>query len=221
MARATYKQAYDAAVAAGFSPVVAPLVVAIGVAESGLRIDVVGDVDNPSAGCRSYGVMQINVCPGRESGPLFNPATLVTLDGNMRAAFERSGHGRSFTPWTTFRTGAYLPFMTAAQHVAAGGSDISAGPATTSGGGINVDPAVLGIPFTPTVPGLGWLADITGVTAEKNALVKGVANLMFRGVLIVGGVAMVVLGVNRMAAPTITKAKDKATQAASLAAAVA
>jgi Lysozyme like domain len=223
MTRATYKETYDAAVAAGFSPAVAPLVVAIGVAESGLIIDNVGDIDNPRQGCRSYGVMQINVCPGRESGALFNPASLVTLDGNMRAAFERSGHGRSFNPWTTFRKGTYLPFMAAAQHVAGGGTDISAGPASTSGGG-TAEAAGFGLPGLPglSLPGLpSWLNPGNAISSASDALLKGVGGLLLRGVLIAGGATLVVLGAYRAASPTIAKGRDTAGKLAPLAAAVA
>ena len=88
---------------------------AIAMAESSGRVDVIGDRGLPKAGCASYGLWQINVCPGRDP---YDPARLRTADYNARAAYERSSSGTNWRPWTTYRTGAYRKYLTQGQAAA-------------------------------------------------------------------------------------------------------
>lgn len=104
--------------------------VAIALAESGGVVD----AHNPR-GEDSQGLWQINVSPKvRENkwGDLFDPAV------NARAAFEVSGGGKNFKPWTTYagsteagRASSYKAHLGEAEQAAAGAGDPLA-PAETA-----------------------------------------------------------------------------------------
>lgn len=89
---------------AGFPPAAIPRVVAICLHESGGRPGSSGDIDRPMPGCMSIGLMAINVCPQYHNAGIWfreNPSVLYDPASNMRAAFELSGGGANFRPWTT------------------------------------------------------------------------------------------------------------------------
>lgn len=86
--------------------------VAIALAESGGNPNDLGDT-NIGSGTGSFGLWQINADSHPEYGPdftqLYDPQT------NANAAYAiYSAAGDSFTPWTTFKTGAFNQFMTSA-----------------------------------------------------------------------------------------------------------
>lgn len=118
---------------AGLTPQAAETAAAIAVAESGANPDAVGDHNNPSPGCASYGLWQINYCPSRDAGTIraqvaadpTNPAL------NAKAMAAISGNGHSFTPWTTYRDGAYKKFITAAGVAVPGAGDTIVQPSTS------------------------------------------------------------------------------------------
>lgn len=93
--------------AAGFSGTDLAIAVAIAFAESSGNPNATGDSGN------SYGLWQINVVPNHpeyqsqvDDGSIFDPQT------NANDAFAiYSAAGNSFTPWTTFKTGAYQQYL--------------------------------------------------------------------------------------------------------------
>lgn len=56
----------------------------------------------------SYGLWQIN----RDAYPDYTAAELYTQAGNADAAVAISQAGIDFTPWTTYKDGAYLQYLT-------------------------------------------------------------------------------------------------------------
>lgn len=95
---------------AGFGGVDLVTAVAVALAESGGKVDALGDVNVPHAGAASYGLWQINSYWHPEYGPdftlLYDPQT------NANAAFAiYLAAGRSFSPWSTFKSGAYARFV--------------------------------------------------------------------------------------------------------------
>jgi hypothetical protein len=91
------------AAAAGFTGDKLPIAVAIAFAESDGNPGAVGDINNPVAGARSIGLWQINT----HYHPSYDQAKLTDPLYNARAAFAIAGSGSSFTPWSTYKSGAY------------------------------------------------------------------------------------------------------------------
>ncbi len=142
---------------AGFRGQDLTIAVAVALAESG------GDprAHNPTRPDNSYGLWQINMLGSmgparrREFGlgsnrELFDPAE------NARAANKISGDGRSWTPWTTYTSGAYKRHLDEARRgveaMERGGSrggpgggsrGGSGGGGSRGGGGFSVDVGVL------------------------------------------------------------------------------
>lgn len=107
----TTEELIQVAQQAGFSGDNLAIAVAVAKAESGGNPAAIGDYDLPHAGCRSYGLWQINSCPDRDtSGPRADTAALLTPAGNAAAAYAISG-GSNWHPWTTYNTGAYLVYL--------------------------------------------------------------------------------------------------------------
>ena len=132
--------------AAGFTGDNLVTIVAIALRESGGNASVIGDIDNPHAGCRSYGLVQINVCPqgtagGNNRGTPWreNPTTLLDPVTNFKAAYEMSGGGRNFGPWTTYRAG--IPAPDVARVRAAIGDPNSVTASSASSSSSSSDPA--------------------------------------------------------------------------------
>lgn len=99
---------YQLARAAGLDQPRARIAAAVALAESGGDPAAVGDIDKPTKGCRSYGLWQINSCPGRDkTGVRADTAALLTPQGNARAMAAISNKGATFTAWTTYRNQAY------------------------------------------------------------------------------------------------------------------
>lgn len=91
--------------------------VAIALAESGGNPGVVGDQNITPGG--SVGLWQINL----HYHPEYTAQELVDPQTNADAAFAiYSAAGNSFTPWSTFKTGAYTAYLGSAQD----GSDVVA-----------------------------------------------------------------------------------------------
>jgi hypothetical protein len=92
---------------AGFSGSSLQTAVAIALAESSGNPSVVGDTNITPGG--SVGLMQINLA----AHPQYTAAQLLDPQANMDAAYQvYQSAGGSFTPWTTYNTGAaaaYLP----------------------------------------------------------------------------------------------------------------
>jgi hypothetical protein len=95
----TLQQVRDLAAAVGFPDPV--LAAAVAMAESGGNALAVGDSNS------SFGLWQIHV----PSHPEYNAVQLGDPHYNAAAALAISKHGTDWTPWTTFRTGAYQQYM--------------------------------------------------------------------------------------------------------------
>lgn len=103
-------QLWQLAKAAGFSGSDLIIAVAVALAESGGNTSAIGDRDIPVPGAASLGLWQINTYYHPEFGPDFN--TLLDPATNAAAAFSvYRAAGNSFTPWTTFKNGAYASFV--------------------------------------------------------------------------------------------------------------
>lgn len=114
-------QIAQVAAQAGFPASAIPIAVAIALAESS---------GNPGARCSnclgasedSRGLWQINV----KAHPQYAAVNLYDPLTNAQAALAVSGGGSNWSPWTTFKTGAYRKFL------ASGGGSSSGAAATGS-----------------------------------------------------------------------------------------
>jgi hypothetical protein len=83
------------------------LTASIAMAESGGDPNAYGDAQYGG----SVGLWQINL----PSHPNFDPQSLYDPTYNAQAAYQISSEGTNFSPWTTYRTGAYLQWYTPPQ----------------------------------------------------------------------------------------------------------
>lgn len=132
----TPDQVYAAALQAGFRGQDAIMITAIAGPESGDDAHVLNDT--PSTGDLSYGLTQINMLGGlgperrRQLGLTklakkrgIDPkdtravnALLYDPTVNLAAAYEVSGHGATFKPWSTYIHGTYASYLPAARAAA-------------------------------------------------------------------------------------------------------
>lgn len=104
----TPKQIYDLATGAGFAGVDAVVATAIALAESGGNPQAHGDKTKGS-GRGSFGLWQIY----SDAHPEFGPDFTLLFDPKRNAAAAFSVYrdaGSSFTPWTTYNSGAFEAF---------------------------------------------------------------------------------------------------------------
>ena len=90
---ATQAELYQAAIQAGFDPQNAAIAAAVAMAESGGRTDALN-----SSGEYSVGPMQINL----QAHPQYANADINSPLGAMRAAYEISGGGSDWSPWSAY-----------------------------------------------------------------------------------------------------------------------
>lgn len=136
-----------------------------------------------TTGDNSYGLAQINMID--ELGPtrraqfgitsneqLFDPAT------NLRAAYIVSGGGQNFTPWSAFKSGAYIPHLADVL-----GKDVGIADLPGLAGGVIDDTA-------------SKVADaVAGAFgAAVEPFVTGLKRLSIIGLAVLGGVALIVAG---------------------------
>jgi Lysozyme like domain len=106
VARASASQIAQYAANAGFSGKDLAISVAVAMAESSGNTDAHGD------GGWSIGLWQIY----RKAHPQYSEAFLLDPQNNARAAKEvHASAGNRWTPWTTYKTGAYLLYMPTAE----------------------------------------------------------------------------------------------------------
>ena len=84
----------------GGKPAAAPLAASIALAESTGRPDATNQNTN---GSTDRGLWQINSVHGAQS--------TYDITGNVKAAIAISNNGTNWTPWSTFNSGAYKPFL--------------------------------------------------------------------------------------------------------------
>lgn len=121
---------YQDLIAAGFDPQAATIMVAIAGAESGYDDQIQGDLGLQDANWGpSFGLFQIRTLKN-DTGAGTN-RDITRLSGSdleqAKAAYQISGGGRDFTPWSTFTNGAYQGFLGTAQASAAGGAAAAGG----------------------------------------------------------------------------------------------
>lgn len=159
-------QTYALARQAGFDPAAAVIMAAVAAGESGLNPDAVGDVKlqnakwGPSVGLPQIRTLKADTGTGRT-----RDITRLRNDPlqQMVAAYEISGHGRDFTPWSVYTSGEYRRFL--------GQASTAAG----SGGGY--------VPGAHVVP-VGWQQDAGGRLTALAVL--GVAVVLGVGLVVVG-----------------------------------
>lgn len=188
MARLSAQELYDGAIAAGFTPVQARTVAEIELAESGGNLTALGDTGLEDATWGpSFGVAQIRT-EKRQTGT-GGVRDINYLAGGLAAqdaaAYQISKHGADFSPWTTFRTGAYTKY--------AGQLDAVA-PAPA--GGI-VDAGGIAVPVA-----LG-----SGLVDQA---LTGARGILIEAILAGAGLALLAMGVTRLAAPRLRAKKAEA-----------
>ena len=136
MANLTLAQLQSLATSVGFPD--PDLAAAVAMAESGGNPCAQGDPNIGSSSCTtpngtstSFGLWQVNT----PANPQYDQASLLNAQYNARAALAISRNGTYWTPWTTFRTGAYQKWYHSGVIPPGGGPMIVPSPVTppTSG----------------------------------------------------------------------------------------
>lgn len=180
-------------VRAGFTGAGLDTAQAVATAESGGR----ASAHNPNAatGDNSYGLFQINMLGAM--GParlaqyhLANNEALYDPAVNAAVAYQMSGGGTNWSPWSTFKNGAYKAFL---------GRDPNL---VDAGGGAAVPAGLFGI------PGPGDLAGEAGRLAGEAGRVQFnvVTRVVVTGIALATGAALIVLGLNKATGNPVGKA---------------
>lgn len=131
----------NSAATGGQNPVV--VATAVGMAESGGNPDA---THHNADGSVDYGVWQIN---SKAHAALFTTYPDWWSSSNANMAFEvYTGGGNSFSPWTAYKSGAYLAFMPAAEvavATAGDGQPTAQGTVTTNNPLANAANGILGV----------------------------------------------------------------------------
>lgn len=153
----------------GGNPAYADIAAAVAMAESGGKSDASNTNTNGSI---DRGLWQINSVHGPQS--TFDPVA------NVKSAISISSGGKNWSPWTTFKTGAYRRYLSPTTLAD------SNSPASTAGIGI---------------PGVGGISVSGVVSGAVNTLLKmiglgSVRDLLERAGLIILGFALVIMGIH-------------------------
>ena len=174
MAKSLPSDVYAALIAAGFDPVSATTMTAIAGAESGWDDAALGDQALQTASWGpSYGLFQIRTLKadtGRGTDRDINRLAGSPAE-QAAAAYQISGGGRDFSPWTAFTSGAYQSFLGAAQ--AAAGDN----PFPTLG---------------PTWLPWNWPSAAANATAAST--LGGARTIAVEAVFVIAGLALVAAG---------------------------
>lgn len=160
---------------AGMPAVRIPIMVAIGLAESGGRLTV---QHKNSDGSIDTGPWQVNSVHG------FNTAQLMTLDGNARATVQVY-NSQGLNAWSTYKSGAYLSHMSST-----GNLNLKLPPGV--GTGIGIAGGVVGLPSVSNPIG----GAISGVEAAAGFVAKAgsvITSVDFWRRVGYGGLALVLL----------------------------
>src|SRR4029077_5776808 len=152
---------YAAALNAGFSEDEAVIATAISFGECPSRDPTcTGDKDNPRAGCASYGLWQLNICPNRDEGFLSSVGAsqgtdLYDPNLNAKAAYARY-RSQGWGAWTVYNNGlsvgALARAKAAQKQVLSGGTATTpVQPANPAGGQTGGGTAT--VPTSPATPG--------------------------------------------------------------------
>jgi len=201
----TIAETYRLLRGAGFAPDKAAVMTAIAIGESGLRPGAVGDTSLADATWGpSVGLFQVRTL--RAQTGTGGSRDVRALEGSTaaqaRAAFEISGGGRRFEPWSVFTSGAYLKHLETVRRTIGDGALVAPAPAGGSAGGLGV-----GLP-NPLGGLLGLGGDLAGDATAS--VTKGLAKLTITGTALAAGLVLVVLGLYRGVAPRIEQARSDA-----------
>ena len=201
----------------GGNPAAAPTIAAISYAESGGNP---GDLNNtPSTGDYSVGLFQTNYFGsllGPRTAAYGSPAALQSnVDLQVKSAIGISGNGTNFSPWSTFKSGAYEQFLPAAEAAVSqvpdtppptgngggsGSGGTASGPATLDG--LNLNPLDdFGIPGTlwGGVSAAGGSAVASAGLGIIDTIAAPLKAFVVNGALILFGLVFVLVGVVIMA----------------------
>lgn len=171
------------------------IAVAVALAESGGRPEATHVNSN---GSTDYGLWQVNSIHG------FDPNRLLTPTGNGSAAHQvYSEAGNKWTPWSTYKSGAYLAFLARGRAVAGSAS---------AGGSVN-DP-----PIDRPIPGVSSLSDLYSSITSLANWVSNANNWRRVGLFILGAILLTyglfkVTGNNQLSPTTKAVAKAATTVA--------
>jgi hypothetical protein len=139
---------------AGFSGSALSIATAIALAESSGNPLVVGDSNITPGG--SVGLWQINLA----AHPEYSAADLLDPQANANAAFQvYQNAGNQFTPWTTFKTGQYSPYLPSVALPAPSSFVSTLDPAAIDGSVTGLSSTVLIAAAVVGVLGLLWWMD--------------------------------------------------------------
>jgi hypothetical protein len=158
-------------VRAGGNAAFAPIAAAIAMAESAGNPNATNHNTNGSV---DRGLWQINSVHGAQS----------TLDplANARAAVAISQNGKSWSPWTTYTTGAYKKFLSSAQTAAA---PLQSDPVTATVGAVS-----------SVVQTVGSVGDLIGMLTS--------AAFWLRVLEVIAGAALIAMGLRTLGGTTTT-----------------
>ncbi|WP_329060180.1 transglycosylase SLT domain-containing protein [Amycolatopsis sp. NBC_01480] len=119
MSRLSAEEIAQHAYRAGFRGNALTTAVAVALAESGGN----DHAHNATPPDNSYGLWQVNMLGSlgparRQEFHLHSNDQLFNPDQNAKAAWDISGHGKSFQPWSTYTNGAYKSHLAAARKAA-------------------------------------------------------------------------------------------------------
>lgn len=161
----TMGDCYRLAVSERLSHEQAVIAAAIAQAESGCDSDAVGDESlQDGTWGPSIGLWQIRSLKAEPPGGIRDAGQLKSPVFNAHSMAVISDHGRNFAPWSTYKSGAYLPHVAAARAQAGKGAPAHA---PMPSGGAQTVPTGLGggdwnpLPGDSGIPGygddlLGW-----------------------------------------------------------------
>lgn len=188
MATLTFAQTYAYARQAGFDPASAVTITAIAMGESGLKTDNVGDEGLETAYWGpSVGLLQVRTVKSETGQGTDRDITKLSDPlQNLIAAYNISGHGKDFTPWTIYNNQTYKKYLGQASGAASGapvtttntGVIVNAGLGGTVGDLLtgNIDFKGIGLQLLAIVAGgalvVAGLWQATGMTSKVKTLAK-------------------------------------------------
>lgn len=201
MTKRTPEEIYAALITAGFPSASAQTMTAIALGESGGDDAAQGDIAlQDSTWGPSYGLFQIRTQKAATgTGGVRDIAALAgDIDAQAKAAYEISGQGRDFTPWTVYTSGRYQQFRAG---VLSAVRKYLLLP-------IDVVRKLVGLGTAPIRAGAGAVAD-AGTTALMGSLSTVADRALDRGKRAAFEVGALVLGGGLLIAGMITVARRR------------
>jgi hypothetical protein len=194
MAKRLPSDVYAALIKQGFAADQATVMTAIAGAESGFDDAALGDQQLQSTTWGpSFGIFQIRTVKADTGrGTARDISNLAgSLDEQAEAAWQISGHGRDFSPWSVFTSGRYQQFLGQAQS--------AAGDFPTAGPG-----------WAPW----NWPSNVANAAVAEG--LGGARSLVVTGLFVVLGLGLVAAGAYAVARPAWKSNTARAYRAAGL-----